>query len=60
VCENLAGQQLRRLPVVDRDKRLVGIVSLSDLARQGDGEAVGDALEGITQPGGQHSQRPVH
>lgn len=60
VCENLAGQQLRRLPVVDRDKNLVGIVSLSDFARKSDGDGVGEALEGITQPGGQHSQRPVH
>jgi CBS domain-containing protein len=60
VCENMADQQLRRLPVVDRDKNLVGIVSLSDLARQGDSDAAGEALEGITQPGGQHSQRPVH
>lgn len=60
VCENMADQQLRRLPVVDRDKNLVGIVSLSDLARKGDGEAAGEALEGITQPGGQHSQRPIH
>lgn len=60
VCENMADQQLRRLPVVDQDKNLVGIVSLSDLARQGDSDAAGEALEGITQPGGQHSQRPVH
>jgi CBS domain-containing protein len=60
VCENLADQQLRRLPVVDREKNLVGIVSLSDLARQADSEAAGEALEGITQPGGQHSQRPIH
>jgi CBS domain-containing protein len=60
VCENLADQQLRRLPVVDREKNLVGIVSLSDLARKGGGDAAGEALEGITQPGGQHSQRPIH
>lgn len=60
VCANLADQQLRRLPVVDRDKNLVGIVSLADLANRGDSEAAGEALEGITRPGGQHSQRPVH
>ncbi|HET9232441.1 MAG TPA: CBS domain-containing protein [Vitreimonas sp.] len=60
VCENLADQQLRRLPVIDSDKNLVGIVSLSDLAKRGDSEAAGEALEGITKPGGQHSQRPVH
>jgi CBS domain-containing protein len=59
VCENLADQQLRRLPVVDRDKNLVGIVSLSDLAKRGDSDAAGEALEGITRPGGQHSQE-VH
>jgi CBS domain-containing protein len=60
VCENLADQQIRRLPVVDRDKNLVGIISLSDLAKRGDSDAAGEALEGITRPGGQHSQRPVH
>lgn len=57
ICENMADQQLRRMPVVDRDKNLVGIVSLSDLARQSDSDAAGEALEAITQPGGQHSQR---
>lgn len=60
VCENLADQQLRRLPVVDADKKLVGIVSLADLAKHGDNDSTGEALEGITRPGGQHSQRPVH
>jgi CBS domain-containing protein len=57
ICENMADQQLRRMPVVDRDKNLVGIVSLSDLARQSDSDAAGEALEAITQPGGQHSER---
>lgn len=60
VCENLADQQLRRLPVVDADKNLVGIVSLADLAKHGESDSTGEALEGITRPGGQHSQRPVH
>lgn len=60
VCENLADQQLRRLPVVDRDKNLVGIVSLADLAKHGESDSTGEALEGITRPGGAHSQRPVH
>lgn len=60
ICENMADQQLRRLPVVDRDKNLVGIISLSDLAQQSDSDAAGEALEGITRPGGQHSQRPVN
>ena len=32
ICENLADQQLRRLPVVNRDKRLVGIIAQADVA----------------------------
>ena len=35
VAENMAELQVRRLPVLNRDKRLVGIVSLGDLATQG-------------------------
>ena len=32
VADNMGEQQVRRLPVLDRDKRLVGIVSLGDLS----------------------------
>jgi CBS domain-containing protein len=32
VSKNMASIQMRRLPVMNRDKRLVGIVSLGDLA----------------------------
>ncbi|HVY84862.1 MAG TPA: CBS domain-containing protein [Caulobacterales bacterium] len=56
VCENMADMQVRRLPVVDRDKRLVGIVSLSDLATKGQTRHAGEALEGIARPGGAHTQ----
>lgn len=56
VCENLAEKQVRRLPVVNRDKRLVGIVSLADIANAADAENAATALEGITRPGGEHSQ----
>jgi CBS domain-containing protein len=56
VARNMADIQVRRLPVLTRDKRLVGIVSLGDLAvMQGSGQA-GEAVAGISQPGGQHSQ----
>jgi CBS-domain-containing membrane protein len=48
--------QVRRLPVLNRDKRLVGIVSLGDLARNGETMEAGQALSGISQPGGEHSQ----
>lgn len=56
VCENMADMQIRRLPVVDGDKRLVGIVSLADIADAAKSEIAGEALEGITRPGGLHSQ----
>jgi CBS-domain-containing membrane protein len=49
--------QLRRLPVLNRDKRLVGIVSLGDIVTtDGDSRQAGQALAGISQPGGEHSQ----
>mgnify|MGYP006146358997 CR=1 FL=1 len=42
--------QIRRLPVLDRDKRLVGIVSLGDLAAKGDAHQAGAALADISEP----------
>ncbi|MEK9284648.1 MULTISPECIES: CBS domain-containing protein [unclassified Bradyrhizobium] len=54
VCANMSEIQVRRLPVVNRNKRLVGIVSLSDLARQSAGTA--KALHGIARPSQQHNQ----
>ncbi len=56
VLESMAELQVRRMPVVDRSKRLVGIVSLSDAAANGETERIGEALGGIARPGGQHSQ----
>lgn len=41
--------QLRRIPVVDAGGKLVGILSLGDLADAGTPEAA-DALEGISTP----------
>jgi CBS domain-containing protein len=56
VTRNMGEQQIRRLAVLNRDKRLVGVVSLGDIAIQAGGAKGGEALEGISQPGGQHSQ----
>jgi len=50
VAENMAEQQIRRLPVVNRDKRLVGIVSLGDIAAGSPQEVSGAALRGVSQP----------
>ena len=54
VCQNMAEIQVRRLPVVNRDKQLVGIVSLSDLAKKEANTA--KALRGIARPSEQHNQ----
>ena len=58
--EDVAGKmseaQVRRLPVIDEAERLCGIVSLGDLSRESDKAAAAQALEGVSQPGGQHQQ----
>ena len=48
--------QVRRLPVLNRDKRLVGIIALGDIALAQAGNGIGAALSGISRPGGQHAQ----
>jgi CBS domain-containing protein len=55
VAKNMGDEQVRRLPVVNREKRLVGIVSLGDLATR-ERKAGSKAVSGVSQPGGQHSQ----
>jgi len=56
ILNNMAVQQIRRLPVIDRDKRLVGAVSISDLATNGEMARSGEALGEIARPSGLHSQ----
>ena len=51
-------RQIRRLPVVDREKHLVGIVALGDIATTGQDRLSGDALEQISRPGPSQQQRP--
>jgi CBS domain-containing protein len=53
-CENMGDLQIRRLPVLNRNKELIGIISLGDIARN-DGSGVGDALREIVQPSAQHN-----
>lgn len=42
--------QIRRLPVLDRDNHLVGILSLGDLAAKGNVDQAGAALADISEP----------
>jgi Mg/Co/Ni transporter MgtE len=45
----MASYQVRRIPVVDEDNRLVGLVAQADVAREGKEKDVGQMLEGISQ-----------
>ena len=56
VMRNLGDLQVRRLPVVNREKRLVGVVSLADGALKAEPEQAGQGLCGIVSPGRAHSQ----
>lgn len=56
VTQNMSDLKVRRLPVVSRDKRLVGILSLGDIATKCDSAEAAKALSGISEPGGHHSQ----
>lgn len=48
ICQNMSEIKVRRLPVVNRDKRLVGVVSLGNLS-QAQAQQSGEALQQITQ-----------
>ena len=54
VALKMSDLKVRRLPVLNRDKRLVGMVSLGDISMSGDGSQGAAALSGVSQPGGPH------
>jgi CBS domain-containing protein len=54
VAKNMSEHQVRRLPVVNRDKRLVGIISFGDVAQK-ETRSASKAAKGVTKPGGQHA-----
>jgi len=55
VAHNMAAIQMRRLPVVDRNKRLVGILSLGDIARTEQWQVSASALHGISETSSDHA-----
>ena len=57
VVQNMADIKVRRMPVLNREKRMIGILSLGDVALVDDPGVTGEALSEISEPGGKHSQR---
>jgi CBS domain-containing protein len=52
VMDRMKAEQVRRIPVVDDNDRLVGIIAQADLALDGPSDrAVGDVVEKISEPG---------
>jgi CBS domain-containing protein len=56
VAQNMGENQVRRLPVLNRSKRLVGIISLGDISRHVMPNTAGETIADISKPGGDHSQ----
>jgi CBS domain-containing protein len=50
VASLMEERQVRRLPVLNREKRMVGIVALADLVRRGDESEAKEAFAGISRP----------
>ena len=55
-ASKMSEAQVRRLPVIDEQEKLCGIVSLGDLSREADDDCAAEALEGVSEPGGKHQQ----
>jgi len=56
VTNNMGNIQVRRMPVMNREKRLVGIVALGDVALERGGRGTAKTLGKISEPGGLHNQ----
>ena len=49
VAENMADNELRRMPVLNREKRLVGVVSLGNIASSQNQQSSDTVLQGVTR-----------
>lgn len=56
VARKMSDAKVRRLPVLNRDKRLVGILSIGDLVLHEDSKTAGETIAHISELGGAHSQ----
>ena len=56
IAQSMGEARVRRLPVVDRQKHLVGIISLGDVALKHAPETAARAVWGVSKHGGPHCQ----
>ncbi|HEY9723963.1 MAG TPA: CBS domain-containing protein [Oscillatoriaceae cyanobacterium] len=52
----MAEHQVRRLPIVERDNKLVGMIAMADIVRQDTKRDSGEVLRQVSKPGGEHVQ----
>jgi CBS-domain-containing membrane protein len=52
----MAEHQVRRLPIVEKEKHLVGMLSLADLVQHERPRNWHDVVEEVCKPGGEHTQ----
>jgi protein required for attachment to host cells len=50
VLEQMRGARIRRVPVLDHEHHLVGMLSLGDVALRADGEGAGIVLQEVSEP----------
>ena len=55
----MSDRQLRRVAVLDGEGRVVGMISVGDLAKSQDSDTAEAALTGVAQAGGEHRQEPA-
>jgi CBS domain-containing protein len=49
VADYMAGREIRRVLVLDSDKRLAGVISIGDLAKRGDQQQAGETIGSIAE-----------
>lgn len=60
-AEIMSRHQVRRLPVIDRNKKLVGMIALGDISQSSEDDAAEDALTEISKPSkGDNAQQARH
>ena len=59
VAQQMSDWQVRRLPVMDRSGKLVGMLSLGDVAVRGDADQAGQCLRRISEPSRPHHLWPA-